>query len=104
MESFQLRRQAGPFHSRWVITGLDQLVLNAPVFSLPSLDPGLSLYLSDGLCAAASSDRLWLHFLTVVPFVVSKRLIHYLVENVKFNKNIAFLTKQTKLGLARDVM
>ena len=50
------------------------------------------------------SDRLWLHFPTVIPFVISKRLIHYLVENVKFNKKIAFLTKQTAPSVAGEVI
>lgn len=74
-------------------------------YSLCSISfPGFPLHLSDGVCAITSSDRLWLHFPTVIPFVISKRLIHYLVENVKFNKNIALLTKQTKASLAGDVM
>ena len=73
----------------------NQSVLNVFIFCFPVCDPGISLYLS---------DRLWLHFPTVIPFVISKRLIHYLVENVKFNKKIAFLTKQTAPSVAGEVI
>lgn len=40
----------------------------------------------------------------MISFVISKRLIHYFIENMKFNKNIAFLTKQIEPSLAGDVM
>lgn len=73
----------------------NQSVQNIFIFRLLVCDPGISLYLS---------DRLWLHFPTVIPFVISKRLIHYLVENVKFNKKIAFLTKQTAPSVAGEVI
>lgn len=73
----------------------NQSVLNVFIFCLPVCDPGICLYLS---------DRLWLHFPTVIPFVISKRLIHYLVANVKFNEKIAFLTKQTASSVAGEVI
>lgn len=89
----------------WLSHGVwNPLVLNVLIFPLPVLPPGIALHLSDGSYVVASVYRIWLHFPAVISSAISKRLIHYLVENVKFNKNIAFLTKQTKPGLAGDVM